>query len=469
MTKKILLTLLSPLRCAIMLTVVVAALIIPDACGADTTGATTEITVVPQAAPPDLPLPVSDDWALHGQITNITQKHRNFTAAYSGAQSLSPRGPAEETTDATLMIGRRLWDGAEMWIDPEIDQGYGFNNTLGIAGFPNGAAYKLGSSTPYARITRLFMRQTFSLEGDRADLEAAANQFGGNTGVNNVTITAGKFSATDIFDTNSYAHDPRVDFLNWAIIDGGSYDYGADPWGFTWGGTLEWTQNWWTLRGGIFQLSPQPNGKIVRINFGATSSNLELEARHNWGGHPGKIKLLAWINQGRMARYQDALLLSQQTHTIPIVASVRRESSRPGVVLNVEQEIADEVGVFLRLSADRGDKETYEFSDINQSLSGGFSIKGSSWRRHDDTVGVAGVVNRISGQAQSYFAAGGMGLLVGDGQLNYAPEKIVELYYAWQVVPTIAITLDYQHVTHPAYSLDRGPVAIYGARLHASF
>jgi len=121
------------------------------------------------------------------------------------------------------------------------------------------------------------------------------------------------------------------------------------------------------------------------------------------------------------------------------------------------------------VSADRGDKEAYEFSDINQSVSTGLSIKGTSWGRDDDTIGIAGVVNRISGEAQSYFAAGGLGILIGDGKLNYAPEKIAEIYYAWHPLSFASLTFDYQHVTDPAYNQERGPVSIYGIRLHANF
>ena len=420
-------------------------------------------------AEPEPGIAGNSDWAIHGQLTNITQKHADFAAQYSGPQSLSTVGPTLETTDATLFLGRRLWQDAEVWINPEIDQGFGFNDTLGIAGFPNGGAYKLGANLPYMRVPRLFLRQTISLDGEKTDLDSAPNQLPNHIGINNIIITAGKFSVTDIFDANSYAHDPRADFLNWSVIDGGSYDYAADPWGYTWGAAAEWTQDWWTLRGGFFQLSPKPNGKIVRINFGGNSTDVELETRHDWYGHPGKIKLLAWINQGNMASYQDAVQLGRQTGSVPDVALVRRYASRPGIVLNMEQELGSDVGAFMRLSANRGDKETYEFTDINHCISTGLSIKGTGWGRHDDTIGIAAVESRLSGQAQSYFAAGGLGILIGDGQLNYAPEKIAEIYYAWQVAAGMTLTADYQHVSDPAYNADRGPVSIYGLRLHAGF
>ena len=369
----------------------------------------------------------------------------------------------------TLFLGKRLWKDGEIWINAEVDQGHGFNDTLGLAGFPNGGAYKLGANQPYLRFPRLFFHQNISLGGEATTVEANANQLASILSANNIAITVGKFAVTDVFDTNSYAHDPRADFMNWSVLDGGSYDYAADPWGFTWGGAVEWTQNWWTLRAGFFQLSPVPNGKITRIHFGGNETNIELEERHTLWGHPGKIKLLAWVNQGNMGSYADAIALSQQTNTTPDVSLVRRASSRPGFVLNAEQELPANMGTFLRLSANRGDKETYEFTDINQSLSTGLTIKGNAWHRDDDNIGIAFIENRLSSDARAYFAAGGLGLLIGDGRLNYAPEKISEIYYAWHLHPAITLSIDYQHITHPAYNKDRGPVSIFGTRIHASF
>jgi high affinity Mn2+ porin len=413
--------------------------------------------------------PETEDWAVHGQVTNITQKHASFSSPYSGANSLSQHGRTEETTDITFFSGVRLWRGAEFWVNSEIDQGFGFNNTLGLAGFSNGGAYKIGENTPYFRIPRAFIRYTIPLGGDEQKNESVANQLAGMHTADNVTLTVGKFSVVDIFDNNSYAHDPRADFLNWTLIDGGAFDYAADSWGYTFGAAAEWNQHWWTLRAGLFQLSTIPNGKIAGVDFSENSMMIEAEARQQWFGHPGKIKLLAYENHGAMGSYKDAVLLGQQTGTTPDTASVRRVSSRPGIVLNVEQELAADLGAFARYSVDRGDKETYEFSDVNQSLMGGLSLKGNRWGRSDDTIGVAAVVNRISGAAQQYFEAGGLGVLIGDGQLNYAPEKILEMYYSMAVTKYGALTLDYQHVTNPAYNQDRGPVSIYGVRLHASF
>ena len=435
---------------------------------ADTTNPTASMSESVSGAPATT-VRAQDDWAVNGQLTNITQKHSDFMAPYSGAQSLNPHGGAEETSDMTMMLGRRLWAGAEIWFASEIDQGFGFENTLGLAGFSNGGAYKVGANTPYLRFPKLFIRHVVSLSGENSDVAAGPTQFAENIASNNLTFTVGKFSVTDIFDTNSYAHDPRADFLNWSVIDAGSYDYAADSWGYTWGGSVEWTQDWWTLRGGFFQLSPKPNGKIVRVNFGENSTNLELETRHVWLNHPGKIKLLAWINEGNMASYYDAVLYGQQTNTIPAVEPVRRYSSRPGIVFNLEQELTSDAGVFVRASANRGAKETYEFTDINQSISTGLMIQGDTWARHEDSIGIAFVQNRLFGEAQNYFSAGGLGVLIGDGKLNYAPEKIMELFYSLHLCSSTILTLDYQHFNNPAYNQDRGPVSVYGLRVHMNF
>lgn len=410
-----------------------------------------------------------ESWALHGQITNVTQRHPRFTSPYSGTNSLIANGRTEETTDITLYAGVRLWRGAEFWINPEIDQGFGLSNTVGMAGFPSGEAYKIGANVPYLRIPRAFLRQVIALPGASTKTESVPNQLAGGKADNNVTLTIGKFSVTDIFDTNTYAHDPRGDFLNWSIIDAGAFDYAADAWGFTYGAAAEWTQDAWTVRGGVFQLSKVPNGKIVNVDFSQYMLVTELEQRYQMRGHAGKVKLLAFVNRGRMGTYRDAVQLAQQTGDTPDTGLVRRFASRPGVSINVEQELAPDLGVFVRGSLNNGTKEAYEFTEINRSISGGMSLKGDRWGRRDDTFGVAGVVNALSGEAREYFANGGIGILIGDGRQTYAAEKILETYYSLRINSHVTLAASYQHVNNPAYNRDRGPVSIFGFRAHAEF
>jgi high affinity Mn2+ porin len=417
----------------------------------------------------DVDADANEPWAVHGQWTTLSQQHPGFRSPYQGTNSLDAGSRSDETTDLTVYAGLRLWRGAELWLNPEIDQGYGFSNTVGVAGFPSGEAYKIGANAPYLRLPRLFLRQVIALGTATEKVEGAANQLGGSRAVDNLTLTVGKFSVTDIFDTNTYAHDPRADFMNWANIDAGAFDYAADAWGFTYGAAAEWQHGDWTLRGGYFQLSSVPNGKITGVDFRQHSLVAEAEWRHDWLGHPGKIKWLVIANHADMGSYRDAVQLAAATDAVPDTALVRRAAWRPGAAVNVEQALAGDLGLFVRASANDGAMEAYEFTEIDKSLSAGLSLKGGRWGRKDDTFGLAAVVNGLSNAAQAYFAAGGIGILIGDGRLRYGSEQIVETYYALQLTSWADLSADYQHIANPAYNRDRGPVSVYSLRLHAQF
>jgi high affinity Mn2+ porin len=410
-----------------------------------------------------------EDWALHGQATNVYQKNTSFRSHYHGQNSLDEHGDNEETTDLTLYAGVRLAPGTQLWINPEIDQGFGLANTTGMGGYPSGEAYKVGANAPYVRVPRLFVRHVVPLGSTRDEVEAGPNQLAGTVPSDNLTITVGKFSVTDIFDTNRYAHDPRADFLNWSVIDAGAFDYAADPWGYSYGAAVEWTHGGQALRGGVFQLSPEPNGKIVAVRFGQYQLVGELEQRYQWRGRAGAIRLLGFGNKARMGRYGDAVALAVQQGGAPDLALVRRPGWRTGIALNLEQELGDGIGIFARFGANDGSKEAYEFTEINRSLAAGLVVDGERWGRPGDRAGVAGVVNQLSGEARAYFAAGGTGILIGDGALSYGAEKIVEGYYAARLASWLSLAFDVQHATHPAYNRSRGPVPIYAIRLHAQF
>jgi high affinity Mn2+ porin len=424
----------------------------------------------PSDAAPATTWNATDWYNLHGQTTFVYQYHPGFTAPFSGAHSLNPGGMGRETFDATLFAGIRPFQGVEFYVNPELDQGFGLSNTLGVAGFPSGEAYKVGRRQPYYETQRAFGRFTIGLSGEEEKLDDGPNQIAGTRQKNNIVITAGKLSATDIFDTNRYAHDPRGDFLNWSIIDSGAYDYAANAWGYTYGGAIEWNQNWWTLRVGAFALSKVPNEVDLDSSFNQFELVTELEERHTLFDHPGKVKLLFFNNRGRMANYNDAVRLAQQTGTTPDVSLVRHYSSRPGAGINAEQEFTDDLGGFLRASLNDGHKETYEFTEINRSLVLGLALAGKRWNRPDDTLGLAGVINDISKDARNYLAAGGLGILIGDGALPKAGfEKILELYYKAAIVDGFNASVDFQHIENPAYNAVRGPVEVIGFRLHAEF
>jgi high affinity Mn2+ porin len=411
-----------------------------------------------------------EDFALHGQLTITDQGNLAFRAPYSGPQSLPPIAEGRETTDVTAFVGIRPWANAEIWINPEFDQGFGLHNTLGVAGFPSGEAYKFGRTTFYLRLQRLFLRQTINLGGATSKVDPDINQLGGAQDDNRLVITVGKFGVTDVFDTNTYAHDPRHDFLNWAIIDAGTFDYAADAWGYTVGASAEWYQGPWTLRLGVFDLSKVPNSEKLDTHFGQFQLISEVERRFSISGKKSALKITGFLSRGRMGLYSDALALGQSLDEAPSVALVRRYRSRPGVSANFQQEVGDGLGVFARAGWARGDVEPYEFADIDTTVSSGVSVSGKHWGRKDDTLAIGGVIDRITKIHQDYLAAGGLGILIGDGRLPHpSTENILEAYYDLAVSSHLHLTFDYQFVDNPAYNTDRGPVSIFAARLHAQF
>jgi high affinity Mn2+ porin len=419
----------------------------------------------------EINLPTSPEnaiWAIHGQTTYVHQYAFPFRAPYAGAHSLVPN-QGRETWDVTLYGGLRLWSGAEVWINPEVDQGFGLSGTLGAAGFTSGEAYKVGASVPYTRIQRYFIRQTVNLGGASEKIEPEPNQFGGSQLENRLVFTAGKLAVPDIFDTNKFAHDPRKDFLNWALINTATFDYAADAWGYTYGAAAEWYQGPWTLRAGLFDLSNVPNSTELDPTFRQFQTILEVERRYELWGQAGKLALTGFLTRGRMGRFDEAVQLANVLGAAAETASVRRYRSRSGISANMEQQIVPEIGMFVRAGIASGDVEPYEFTDVDRTLATGVSISGKLWGRSEDNLSIAGVLNTIASQHKAYFDAGGLGILIGDGKLpNAGPEQIMEVSYSLPV-SVARVTFDYQLLINPAYNRDRGPVSVIGTRFRSQF
>lgn len=411
-----------------------------------------------------------ETYAVHMQGTFVLQGHDAFRSPYRGDQSLDPAARGDETADITLYAGFRPWKGAELWINPEIDQGFGLSNTLGVAGYPSGEAYKVGQQAPYLKLPRLFLRQTIGLGGDSEKVDGDLNVLGGSRNTDRVVLTVGKFGVPDVFDANTYSHDPRQDFLNWSLIDTGTFDYAADAWGFTYGAAAEWYTGPWTLRAGLFDLSSVPNSTSADQKFQQYQGVAEIERRYSLGGRMGKIAVTGFVSHGRMASYADAIALVRATGQPADVSLVRKMRQRSGVSLNAEQPITDQLAAFVRAGVADGDSEPYEFADIDQTFAFGLSQAAKPWGREDDRVAAAVVVNDISAGHKAYLDAGGNGILVGDGQLPHpGSETILETYYSLAVVKGLHVTADYQFVQNPAYNRDRGPVSILALRLHAQY
>ena len=415
-------------------------------------------------------LPESTDWNVHAQTTFLPTGYPAFRSPYAGPNSLPGSGQARETWTTTAFLGVRLWQGGEFYFDPELAQGFGLNGTLGLAGFSNGEAQKAGAPFPKYRPQRYYIRQTFGLGGEQEDVADAANQLPGKRDIDRVTVVVGRFAVGDFFDGNSYAKDPRADFMNWAMWSSGAYDFPADLPGFTRGAVAELNRKDWAVRAGVFEVPSAPNSDVLTFKTGGAV--LEFEERHKIFDQPGKLRLGIFANRGNTGNYRQALAIAAFDPAIDIntvMQSIRRENPKYGFYANAEQQIAKDIGLFARASWNDGQNETLSFTDIDRSLSGGVSIKGSYWGRSSDTIGLGGAINGLSSGHRDLLVAGGLGLLIGDGRLNYQPERILETYYALAIDKNFTVTADYQFITNPAYNADRGPVHIFSGRLHGEF
>jgi len=368
---------------------------------------------------------------------------------------------------SALFGGLRTWKGAEIFLNPELSGGSGLGSTLGVAGFPNGEAFRVNNPVPAIYLARLFLRQTFNLGGAEQSVDDEPNQLAGTRGSRRVTLVVGKVSAADIFDNNAYSHDPRTQFLNWSLMDSGSWDYPADTRGYTYGVSLEYAQEAFAVRGAAAMVPLEANGIEMDLRlWKAHGFVVEGQTFITPFGRKGSARLLLFINSAHMGSYDEAIA---ETHPPNIVATRRYGRTKAGFAISADQEMTDSLGAFLRLSWNDGQNETWAFTEIDKSLALGIAQTGTPWKRKNDDLGVALVANGISSPHRRYLSAGGYGFLIGDGALDYAFEGVAEVYYRLALTDQIAFTGDYQLILHPAYNTARGPVNVFGVRAHIAF
>ena len=406
-------------------------------------------------------------WNLHFQSTVVGQVHPSFPAEYTGTNSLTPDTQVRETISVDVMGGVRLWRGGEFYGDLLVWQGYGLSNTLGVAAFPNGEAFRVGKTFPDANLCRAYIRQTFGLGGEKEAVEDEANQLRGSRDVRRLTFILGHLSAKDVFDTNPYASDPRMQFMSWSLYANDAWDYPANTLGFTNGAAAALDTRAWSGRVGIFMVSKVANGLRMDWNLAhAWSLAGEWERRYSPRGHPGALRLFTYDQRAHMGNYQDTLNDPSLGMVVALTAAYRYKY---GFGIGMDQEFRKNLGAFLRLGWNDGKNQTYEFTDVDRTATAGISLKGARWHRSQDTAGLAAVVNGISSVHRQYLAAGGLGITVGDGALNYRSERLAEAYYNWQLAKHYQLSLDYQFVLDPAYNHARGPVNLVALRMHLEY
>ena len=414
--------------------------------------------------------------ALHGQTTFIWQAKPAFHAAYSGANSLSPLEERAYSLTATLDLGLRLWQGAQFHVNPEATKGEPLSRLTGAGGLSNGELARTSGPEINSYRARFYLMQRWNAGGDAEVIEPGFNELGGSASARRWTLVVGSFSLLDFFDNNPYAKDPRSQFFNWAFMSHGAWDYAADSRGYTNGLLLEYRTPHWAVRAARTMQPVESNGLTLDNALGVRYGDqleVETDLPVQLPAGPLRASALWFSNRAVMGSYAEALALGGP----PDVGQVRRVQTKTGWGLTLLAPLAEDAGLFLRASANDGGTETYAFTEIDRQTAFGGQFTGAAWGRGNDRWGVALAINELSPTHRDYLAAGGQGFFLGDGRLNYAPEQVVEAWYRWALPdwPTragkveSALSVGWQHLRHPGYNQDRGPVQIYSLRWHSEF
>lgn len=370
----------------------------------------------------------------------------------------------------TLYTGIRLTNTTDFFLDVEETGGNGIGNALGVAGFPNLDVVRNPTLSKDPYFARIMFHQMIPLSTETVDAERGPLQLAGSVPVRRLDIRFGKMSTVDWFDVNAVGSDSHMQFMNWAVDNNGAYDYAADTRGYTYGLEIEYNDRNWAFRYGAMLMPKIANGIHLDADFArARGDNFEFEYRHEFLPHRLTIvRPLAYINHADMGDYREAIqeYLAGETPVPDIVATRQQGRIKYGFGLNGEQELPWGFRAFARFGWNDGHTESFAYTEVDQTFGGGADLQGTHWRRKFDKIGVAFVSNGISADHREYLKLGGEGFLLGDGNLNYGRENIIETYYNAKLWGGIYAAFDFQKIWNPGYNQDRGPVLVGAVRLH---
>ncbi|MGO9834139.1 MAG: carbohydrate porin [Polyangiaceae bacterium] len=434
-----------------------------------------------------------ETWNVYGQFTYISSWHPSFAAPYTNANgsvnSLLPDAERGYTGSATLFFGLRLWPGGEGYFVPEFIAEVPFSQLRGIGGaIENFELQKTGSPTGQLYRSRTYVRHTIEFGGARIEKTSDPMQLATTVDSRRLVLTAGNFTVLDFFDRNTVTWDPRQTFLNMAFMTHASWDFPADQRGYSYGGAMEIYWDEWALRLGRMLPPQEPNSQPMNFRFWEFyGDQLELEHDHVLLGQPGAVRLLGYRNRVYSGRFADAIAafeadpadnaaacgslynFTSTNAAAPDLCWVRKPNVKVGIGVNLEQHITDDIGVFFRGMYSDGQSEVDAFNSADRSLSFGSVGKGSAWHRPFDVTGVGFAMSWISQVHAQYLAMGGVDNFIGDGHLNQAAEGVVDVFYSLNLFKAIWLSADYQYLWNPGFNADRGPVNIFGVRIHGEF
>lgn len=431
-------------------------------------------------------------WNAYGQATYISSWKPAFPAAYTNLNgtpnSLSAQAEHSFTATVTAYFGLKAWQGGEIYLAPEMISELPLSQLKGLGGsIQNFELQKTGAESATWYKSRFYLRQTFNFGGDNNQNKSAAMQLADSFDSRRLVVTIGNLSILDIFDKNQFAGDLRQQFFNMAFMTHAAFDFAADARGYSVGLAAEYYYDDWALRFGRFAPPRNPNqlGLDFRF-FRYYGDQLELEHRHVIADQPGVVRLLAFRNQEPMGNFADAINAlkanpmqnatncpgfnyGSENPSAPDLCWVRKANAKVGIGLNLEQSLNENLGVFLRGMYSDGKTEVFSYTSADRSLAFGGIMDGGLWNRHKDAIGLGYAFSWLSPTHIAYLNLGGIDGFIGDGKLNYSPEEVVDIYYKLNLVSSAWMTVDYQHISNPAFNADRGPVDVYGIRAHFEF
>ncbi len=434
-----------------------------------------------------------ESWNAYGQLTWISSLKAPFQAPYTNLNgsnmSLSPDFEHSFTGSATLYLGVKLWEGGEAYYVPEVVSERPLSQLRGIGGsIQNFELQKGGTPTPQVYRARTYFQQNFDLGGASVTKSSEPLQLGSKVKRRRLVVRAGTFSIIDFLDKNEFAGDLRQQFFNMAFLTYSAYDFNSDARGLTFGGVAELYLDDWAIRFG--RVAPPQNPNALSVDFRLDKhfgDQLELEHKHQLLGQPGAVRLLGYRNRAITGRFDDAIAAFQAEPSranaaacpgyhydstnagAPDLCWSRRPNTKYGIGLNIEQRLTESLGVSFRGMVSDGQSEVYAYTPTDRSVAATLLANGTPWKRPRDLAGVGAAANWISSVHAKYLGMGGVDGFVGDGKIHQASEQVFEVFYSLNLVGPSWVSLDYQHLINPAFNSDRGPVEIFGGRLHAEF
>jgi hypothetical protein len=415
--------------------------------------------------------PISDQYWLSGQANIIFQAHPSFPSLYSGEHSLRPTAEAATSTLLTLYTGVRVPGDIEIMFDVESAGGHGISDAVGLAGFTDLDVVRNPTLGPGPYIARVMAHQVIALGAERAPADPGPLGFARTLPVHRIEWRAGKFGTVDFFDLNAVGSDSHLQFMNWTVDNNGAYDYAADTRGYTWGAVFEYHDRLWAVRFGEMLMPKVANGLDMDWNITrAHAENIEIEWRPPIR-RALTLRGLVYVNHANMGDYREAVQRFEDgIDPVPIIENTREQGRiKYGFGLNADQQITPALRGYVRWGWNEPHHESFAYTEVHNSFALGGDYAGTSWHRPLDKAGAAFVTNGLSEEHARYLALGGLGFLLGDGALTYGREDIAELYYTAHLWRGVSGSADFQRIVHPGYNQDRGPVNVFGLRLHVEF